>query len=155
MGRAKAGIAVVGVLMTLLGVVALVTTQSNGSSRPAGTVSGAASGEATTTGSPVDATVAPAAPGENTSASVAPATASTGSKAPNAQTPTTASGKAPAAAAPPSGTARPTPEQIQATIAGITAQLQASAARNGGAPVTKEQIEAELRAQLKQLGINY
>ncbi len=44
---------------------------------------------------------------------------------------------------------------MQQFIAGMTAQLQVATATDGStAPVTKEQIEAQVRAQLKLLGIN-
>jgi hypothetical protein len=50
----------------------------------------------------------------------------------------------------------PSPEQVQAIIAGLTASILAPSGTDPGAkPITKEQVEAQLREQLKQLGITY
>lgn len=49
--------------------------------------------------------------------------------------------------------APPSAQDVQRIIAGITAPL--AAATGDGAAPTKEQIEAQVRAQLQQLGINY
>lgn len=50
----------------------------------------------------------------------------------------------------------PSPEEVQAIIAGLTSSILAPAGSEPGAkPLTKEQVEAQLREQLKQLGITY
>jgi hypothetical protein len=50
----------------------------------------------------------------------------------------------------------PTPEEIQSIIAGLTTQILApTGTEAGGKPLTKEQVEAQLRDRLKQLGITY
>ena len=50
----------------------------------------------------------------------------------------------------------PSPEEIQSIIAGLTSQMLAPTGTEAGAkPLTKEQVEAQLREQLKQLGITY
>ncbi|MDQ6728361.1 MAG: hypothetical protein M3066_19690 [Actinomycetota bacterium] len=52
--------------------------------------------------------------------------------------------------------AHPTAEDVQRVLAGITAQMLAPASTTASAqPLTKEQVEAQLREQLKQLGINF
>lgn len=150
MGRMKVGIAVAGVVVTLLGVVAVVTMRSDSSSNHVNTVAGAPSGEGS---SPAVTAIGPGVQG-TTPAPAAPAGSE--AKAPSAPGPTAkAPGTAPAAATPPSIPPQPSVQDIQQIIAGITAQVTNSAAGNGGiAPLTKEQIEAQVRAQLKQLGIN-
>jgi len=51
---------------------------------------------------------------------------------------------------------QPSVQDIQNLIAGITAQMQAPPASTGSSvPLTQEQIEAQVREQLKQLGITY
>jgi hypothetical protein len=50
--------------------------------------------------------------------------------------------------------AMPTPADIQHLIEGLTTQMQ-QAAGTTGRPLTKEEVEAQLRAQLSQLGIKY
>lgn len=145
MGRMKLGIAVAGAVVVLLGVVAMVTMRSDGGTDRATTVASQASDASTvpavTTGAPQVAVTQPAAQ----------PTATT--KAPNAPVTTAAPAKAPAAAATPASIPR-SPQDVQQFIAGITAQLQATAAANGNTtPMTKEQVEAQVRAQLQQLGI--
>jgi hypothetical protein len=50
----------------------------------------------------------------------------------------------------------PSPEEVQAIIAGLTSSILAPIGTDPGAkPLTKEQVEAQLREQLKQLGITY
>ena len=51
---------------------------------------------------------------------------------------------------------QPSAQDLQNLIAGITAQLQVPPASPGSSvPLTQEQIEAQVREQLKQLGITY
>ncbi len=150
MGRMKVGIAVAGVVVTLLGVVAAVTMPSDSSSNHVSTVAGAPSGDGSV---PAETAIAPEVSG-TTPAPAAPA--GSAAKAPGAPAPTANTpGTAPAAATSPSVPPSPSVQDVQRIIAGITAQVTASAAGKGGAaPLTKEQIEAQVRAQLKQLGIN-
>lgn len=66
----------------------------------------------------------------------------------------------PASAGPGSATVAnptpPSPEQIQQIIAGLTTKILAPADTSAGTkPLTKEQVEAELREQLRQVGITY
>jgi hypothetical protein len=141
MGRMKLGIAVGGVAFVLLGVVAAVTMRSDSSpSRTQPVASESQGGTPTSIGA---------------TASAASATTPT-TKAPGAPTTTKAPSKATASAVTPPSVPR-SPEEVQQFITALRQQLQASAATvaNGStAPVTKEQIEAQLLAQLKQLGIN-
>lgn len=149
MGRMKVGIAVAGVVVTLLGVVAAVTMRSDSSSNHVNTVAGAPSGEGS---GPAVTAMVPEIHG-TTPAPAVPASPS--AQVPSAPATTKAPGKAAAAVTAPSIPPQPSVQDIQRIIAGITAQVTASAAGNGGtAPLTKEQIEAQVRAQLKQLGIN-
>lgn len=144
MGRMKLGIAVGGVAFVLLGVVAAVTMRSDSSpSRTQPVASESQGGTPTSIGATASA------------ASAASATTPT-TKAPGAPTTTKAPSKATASAVTPPSVPR-SPEEVQQFITALRQQLQASAATvaNGStAPVTKEQIEAQLLAQLKQLGIN-
>jgi hypothetical protein len=51
---------------------------------------------------------------------------------------------------------QPSAEDLQSLIAGITAQMQVPPASTGSTvPLTQEQIEAQVREQLRQLGITY
>lgn len=145
MGRMKLGIAVAGVVLTLLGVVAFAMTRSDGSTNHATSV---ASGVSTDATAPVATTPAAATPATQ------PAVATT---APSAKS-TPATTKAPATKPAPSVTvpAQPTPQDIQKVIAGITAEVLAPADTTASTkPLTKEEVEAKLREQLKQLGITY
>ena len=132
MTRMKLGMAVGGAVLVVLGVVAAVTMRGDsGLDRSPAVAAREAPGQTPT---PAQA-VTPVAD--------APGTATT-AKEP---------GKAPAQATTAPSVPR-TPLEIQQFIAGITAQLQAPTATDGStAPVTKEQIEAQVRAQLHQLGI--
>lgn len=146
MGRLKLGIAAGGVVLALLGVVALTTMRSDGGATHASPVASGVSENATV---PVVTTVAPSAP------ATWPAT--TAKPAPNA-TNGPATTKAPTATAAPSVTvpAQPTPQDIQKVIAGITAEVLAPANTSASTqPLTKEQVEAKVREQLKQLGITF
>jgi hypothetical protein len=66
-------------------------------------------------------------------------------------------GAAPASSAPstkpPAVAGQPSPQDVQAAIAAITATLASPS--NSAAPLTKEQVETQLREQLKLLGISY
>jgi predicted lipid-binding transport protein (Tim44 family) len=141
----KIGIAVAGAVIVLLGVVAMVTMRSDGSTNRATTVASQASEPGT---APVVTTVTPKAPATQP----APTT-----KAPTAPATTAVPAKAPATATATTPVSAPTSVQdVQQLIAGMTAQLQASAAANGtNTPMTKEQVEAQVRAQLAQLGITF
>lgn len=141
MGRMKIGIAVAGVVAVLSGVAAVTAMQSGDRSGHAGTV---ASVGAPKNLAPVDAATAPTGPGTQP--------ASTPAKAP----PTTAkaaTGKAGAVVTVP---ANPTPEDVQKVIAGITAEVLAPSGTSAGTkPLTREEVEARVREQLKKLGINF
>ena len=149
MGRMKVGIALGGVVVALLGVVAAVTMRSDGSSDATKVAS---QGPASTVAA-VGSTVAPG--GSATTAATTPATTAKTSGA-------TATTKAPSTTAPAkSGTAstvsQPSLQEIQQLIAGITAQITAPPATPGStAPLTAEQIEARVREELKtKYGITY
>lgn len=141
MGRMKIGIVVAGVVVTLLGAVAAVTMRSNGGSNHVNTVANVAPGDAT---APALASVIPT--------TLAPQPVST-TNAPSAPNTAKAPASAPAATTPSSIVSQPSVQDVQKIIAGITAQVQASATTNA-APLTKEQVEAQVRDLLKQLGIN-
>jgi hypothetical protein len=146
MGRFKLGIAVAGVVVTLLGVVAFTTMRSDGGAGHATTAASGVSEDATV---PVATTKAPSAPATQPATTVKPAQSATNAPA------TT---KAPAATAAPSVTvpAQPTAQDIQKVIAGITAEVLAPANTSANTqPLTKEQVEAKVREQLKQLGITF
>jgi len=131
--------ALAGAVLVLLGLVVAVTMRIDAGRNHTATV--AASRAA------VDPTPAGAVPA--TPSAVIPTTA-----APAAPTATKAPSSSPATATPLPPVPR-TPQEVQQFISGMTAQLQAATATDGStAPVTKEQIEAQVRAQLKLLGIN-
>jgi len=125
----------------LVGGVALFTIQGDGGS-------GSGSGNKVVSATPGD-----------TSGQATTATGPATSSAPTATTavkPATTVKGAPATKSPVvTVPAKATPAEIAQVISGITATIQQSASAPGAAPVTKEQVEAQLRAQLKQLGINY
>jgi predicted lipid-binding transport protein (Tim44 family) len=150
MGRRTVGIAVAGVLVVLLGVGTLVTMRSNGgSSNAKPVVNSAASGNDP---APVDTTIANAVPAKQPAATTATTKAPTAASGASATA--KAPEKAPAAATTPSSVPR-TPQEIQQFVAGITASLQASLTNSNVAPLTKEQVDAQIREQLKLLGITY
>jgi hypothetical protein len=139
MGRARTGIAAAGVILMLVGVGAVAVGQS-----------GRHPDRATSADTPAsdkpEATVVPILP------NVAPPSA----QAKGGPTTTKAPARAPAPGTPTTLASTPSAQEIQQVIAGLTAQLQQTAAANGaGAPLTKEQVEAQLREMLKQLGIPY
>lgn len=142
MGQMKIGIIVAGVVVTLLGAVAAVTMRSNGGSNHVNTVANVAPGD---TKPPALASIIPTtlAP-QPVPTTDAPSTAATTTKAP---------ANAPAATTPSSIVSQPSAQDVQKIIAGITAQVQSSAATTG-APLTKEQVDAQVRALIRQLGIN-
>jgi hypothetical protein len=72
---------------------------------------------------------------------------------PNAAAPAKAPGSASVATTPSSTVAQPSVQDVQKIITGITTQVTNSATT--GTPLTKEQVEAQVRDLLKQLGINY
>lgn len=148
MGRAKLGVAFAGVIVMLLGVVTVVAVQGKGDSNHANSVIASTADQAPAVTAP---TVVPAAPAPT------PTTAPVSSAQANGTPATTkAPAKAPASATPTTLAPQPSAAEVQQIIAGLTAQLQQTAAANGSAtPLTKEQVEAQLRAMLKQLGIPY
>ena len=148
MGRARIGVAFAGVIVTLLGVVTVVTMQGRETSTSANSEVASTPDQAPAEIVPVLPTVAPAS---------SPTTAPTAAAQANGATATTkVPAKAPAPATPTTLASQPSVQEVQQIIAGLTAQLQTTAAANGsGAPLTKEQVDAQLRAMLKQLGIPY
>jgi hypothetical protein len=135
MGRAKSGIAAAGVIVMLLGVGTVLFMQGKGDSNHANSVVASTSDKAQPAVVPILPTMAPASSPATT---VAPSAQAKGT------TPTTKLDSTPSA------------QEIQQVIAGLTVQLQQTAAANGsGTPLTKEQVEAQLRLMLKQLGIPY
>lgn len=149
MGRTKIGIAVAGVIVTLSGVGAAVAMRSDSGANYVSTanpVTSTASAEGTTP-STVAAPISPAVQPVPRTGVKAPA--ATGGTPPTTRAPS----RSPATATAPASVPR-TPQEIQQFVAGLTAQLQAAPSANGTVPaLTKEQVEAQVRAQLKQLGI--
>lgn len=145
MGRIKFGIGVAGALIVVFGVVAVLTMQGGGKDRATQAVSQVA-GETpapdVTTAAPVSPVTQPA---QSPPASTKPAgTTATTAKAPHASS------------APVAVPAKPTAEDIQKVIAGITAEVLSPANPTvSTTPLTKEQVEAQVREQLKKLGITY
>jgi hypothetical protein len=148
MGRMKAGIALAGVVVALLGVVAAVTMRSDGSAEATKVAS---QGPASTVAA-VGSTVAPG--GSEPAAASSPATTA---KPSGATATTKASPTAPARSGSPSTVSQPSVQDIQQLIAGIQAQITAPSATPGStAPLTAEQIEARIREELKtKYGITY
>ncbi len=144
MGRMKVGIALTGAVLALLGVVAVITM--HGDSSPKAAVSAATQEPGTT------ATTAPAA----TVATVAPSTPGTQTPSTKAQSPTPTTAKAPANTATSAPLpAQPTAQDIQRVIEGITSQVLAGNTSASTKPLTKEEVEAQVREQLKQFGISF
>lgn len=146
MGRMKIGIVAGSVLVVLLGVVAAVTLRSDSDTSGANRVASSATDP--TISSVVTVVPLPVIPPAASSATTAkpanaPTTtvkASTASKS----TPTTAIA------------GQPTAADIQKVIAGIMAEVTAPADTTASTkPLTKEQVEAKVREQLKLLGITY
>lgn len=76
-------------------------------------------------------------------------------RAPVAATPSTGGDlSATATPAPAGAPGSPSAADVQKMVADLTAQL-AQSAGTSGTPLTKEEVEAQLRAQLAQLGIKY
>jgi hypothetical protein len=145
MGRMKIGIAVTGAVVVLVGVVAMVTMGgSSGAAHGTSVVS-----QATATTAAADPTTLAPAPSNTAPASTAkPGTAPATTKAPTKAAP---AAKTPATLP---LVAQPTAEDIQKVIVGITSEVLAPAdATANTAPLTKDQVEAKVRDQLKQLGI--
>lgn len=139
MGRMKIGIAVAGVVMALLGAVAVVAMQGGGGPDAATRVASSAAGEVPT----------------SSVVTVVPAMAAPTSTAPGRAATTTVKGSSASKTTPTSALpAKPTVQDIQKVIAGITAKVLAPADTTASTkPLTDEQIEAQVREQLKQLGI--
>jgi hypothetical protein len=145
MGRTKLGVALAGVIVMLLGVVTVVAMQGKGDSNHVNSVVSSTSDKAPTEAAPA---VVPVAPASSPTTATAPAAQANGTTAT-----TNAPAKAPASATPTTVRPQPSVQEIQQIIAGLTAQVQSQAA--SGTPLTTEQVDAQLRAMLKQLGISY
>lgn len=150
MGRMKLGVALAGAVVVLLGVVAILTMRSDGGSDRAIKV---ATDKTETTVSPLASYVSPTVPPITTPVPTTAARA----KQSSGTTPTTAAPakSAPVSGGPASSVPQPSVQDIQKLIAGITAQIQASPATGTTAPLTAEQVEAQVREQLRQIGITY
>lgn len=144
MERTKAWIALAGVVVTLLGGVASVVALSgSGTKHPSGVITPASQDAAAL---PADA---PAAPVTTTAAAPQPpAPPST-----EASKPPGSGAKAPATTT--TTVAAQTAADVQRIIQNATSQAQAAAASSPTSPMTKEDAEAQLRALLRQIGINY
>lgn len=137
MGRMKIGMAVAAVVVTLVGVVAAVTLGSGGSTK-VDTVASQAGAARSTPGAAGSSD--PTAMIMEGQGSTVPATAG-GARGP---------------ALPLTLPAHPTAEDVQRILAGITAQILAPpGSTETTKPLTKEQVESQVREQLKQLGINF
>ena len=142
MGRMKVGIAAAGVLVVLIGVVAAATMRGDSGSNRAVTAI-QTPGQSPVMAGPVPVAGPPAAQTAKTTPSTKPSAAAT--KAAQAKT-------APLNSIPPT----PSAQDIQKIIAAIAAPVAAPADSTATtAPLTKEQVEAQLREQLKLLGITY
>ncbi len=143
MGRIKVGIAVAGVVVTLLGVVAVITMQGGGGSNPAVSAAGQEPAATTAAGAPVVTTGDPTnVPGTQAPTTKASSPTPTTTKVPNAKA-------APPVALP----AQPTAQDIQKVVEGITSQVVAGSTSATTKPLTKQEVEAQLRELLKQFGI--
>jgi hypothetical protein len=142
----KIGIAAVGAVFVLLGVVAAATMRSDSSPNRAETVASQATAETSPAAGPGAASSGPA-----TQPAKAPAT--TASTKPSAAASKVADAKtAPLVTIP----AQPTAQDLERVMAAITASMAPPAGTTGTtAPLTKEQVEAQLREQLRLLGITY
>jgi hypothetical protein len=137
-------LAVVGAVFVVLGVVATATMRTDSSPNHAETVANQASAETSPAAGPVVATGVPA----TQPAKAAPTTPST--------KPGPAAAKAADAQTAPVSPAQPSPQEVERIMAAITASMVPPAGATGTtAPLTKEQVEAQLREQLKLLGITY
>lgn len=146
MGRMKLGIGIAGAVIVLAGVVAMATMSGGGDRKTsaivASTVRGpdpaVAVGEVSGEPATQPAATTPTTEAQASSAGASGAKASTARSAPVTLPP------------------NPTAADVQRVIAGITAQLLAPANPTASTtPMTKEQVEAQVREQLRQLGINF
>lgn len=145
MGRTKLGIGAAGAVIVLLGVVAVLTMQDGGKDR-ATTVVSQAAGE---TSAPDVTAAAPVFPVTQPAQAPPPSTKPAGTTATKAKA-------SEASSDPVTAPTRLTPAEIQKVIAGITAEVLAPANPTASTtPLTKEQVEAQVREQLKKLGITY
>ena len=113
MERTKVGIAAVGIVVVLLGVVATTTMRGDSGSNRTATVASQAPAEV-----PM-----PVGPGNGSQVTLP---------------------------------ARPTVQDVQKVLAGVMASMAPPAGTAATtAPLTKEQVEAQLREQLKLLGVTY
>ena len=144
MGRIKLGIGAAGAVIVLVGVLAVLSMQGGGNG-PATPVVSQAAGDSS-------------APDVTTAAPVPPVTEPAQSPPPSTKPGDAAATTAKASDAPPApGTVRaqPTAADIQRVIAGITADVLSPPNSVSTTPLTKEQVEAQVREQLKKLGITY
>ena len=139
MGRTKASIAIAGAVIVLVGVVAAVAMGAGGSDNLA-----TRSGQAAAPGSGASY-VSPTVP----PITAAPATVPGATSTPRTPAVTKAPGANSAVGAQPSA------QDIQKLIAGLTAQMQAPSTTGGTAPLTEAQVAAQVREQLRLLGITY
>ncbi len=134
MGQKKIGMAVAAaVAVTLVAVVAAITVGSSGSTKLTTTASQATGTKPAAAGDPAAMIMGGEAP-------IVPATM----------------GGAPGMPAPITAPAHPTAEDVKRVLAGITAQILAPPSSTASTkPLTKEQVESQVREQLRQLGINF
>ncbi len=143
MGRMKIGMAIAAAAVGLMGVVAVTTLGGPGSSAPNTVASQAAvatppagDGHPKATITEVPASIAPG-PGGSTGVAGAGTTG-------------------PGTAMPIILPAHPTAEDVQRILAGITAEIMTPPASTATTPpLTKAQVEQDVRSKLSQLGINF
>ncbi len=132
MGRMKMAMAAAAAVVALVGVSAAITVGDAGSTPPS------------TSRSPEKSSALAATDDQTPTIIPVPGAG-----------PTAAVG-APRATAPIVPTAQPTAEDVQRILAGITAAITAPPSPAASTqPLTKEQVEQEVRSKLGQLGINF
>jgi len=144
MGRIKLGIGGAGAVIVLVGVLAVLSMQGGGND-PARPVVSQATGDSS---APDVTAVAPVSPGTEPAQSPPPPTKAAGTTATGAKA-------SEASSAPGAVPGQPTAADIQRVIAGITADVLSPPNSVSTTPLTKEQVEAQVREQLKKLGITY
>jgi hypothetical protein len=144
MGRIKLGIGGAGAVIVLVGVLAVLSMQGGGND-PARPVVSRAAGDSS---APDVTAVAPVSPGTEPAQSPPPPTKPAGTTATGAKA-------SEASSAPGAVPGQPTAADIQRVIAGITADVLSPPNSVSTTPLTKEQVEAQVREQLKKLGITY
>lgn len=153
MGSAKIRIALAGAILSVLGVTAVVASESGGETRQAGAlpVTTAVNGSSATS---ADQTVTPAGqPATTTAANAAPKTTTTVTSKAGATTgsKTTAT----TVAAIPTLSPNASPAEVQKAFTAMFDQLEKSAVDSTGRPkpVTAAEVEAQLREQLGLIGL--